>query len=413
MLVNRLKNKWQPISSVHRRGRKYGIYSVEEFQKWILYERERSDRKKSIFSLVIYSLCGSDKKRNISRECVELLKDNIRSTDHIGWYGNNKIGILLPETDKSGAVIFAKNMTVQKNSLQADHVYTYPDYWFENKKDEAAAENRESNNYLLEFKKSGNEEAVFVVKTPRWKRALDIAGSLFGLIMCAPLFGLIACYIKIVSPGPVFYRQKRVGRGRKDFTFLKFRSMAYNNNTVNHSHHLKDIINFDKPMDKLDEGDNRIYFGGKILRKTCIDELPQLLNILRGEMSLVGPRPCIPYEADEYERWHTRRFSILPGLTGLWQVSGKNKLTFKQMIKLDINYEKNMSFFLDLKIIVLTIPTVFDLIFEAALRKIRERKDENKSLKLTRKQLAVINALTDQSRKSNITNFNEDNFISR
>jgi lipopolysaccharide/colanic/teichoic acid biosynthesis glycosyltransferase len=413
MLVNKLKNKWQPISSVNRSGRKYGIYSVEEFQKWILYERERSDRKKSIFSLVIYSLCGADKKRNISRECVELLKDNIRSTDHIGWYENNKIGVLLPETDKSGAVIFAKNMTVQNSSLQAEHIYTYPDYWFEHTKEKAGAENDESNPNVLEFTKSVSEEAVFVVKTPKWKRALDIAGSLFGLVICSPLFAIISLYIKIVSPGPVFYKQKRVGQGRKEFTFIKFRSMHYNNNETVHTHHAKDFINYDKPMDKLDEKDPRIYFGGKVLRKSCIDELPQLINILKGEMSLVGPRPCIPYEADEYERWHTRRFSILPGLTGLWQVSGKNKLTFKQMIKLDITYEKNMSLFLDLKIILLTIPTVFSLVLEAVIKKLpagRQKKNDNFDYSYNRKQLAVLSTHGEESRKSIVDNY-EENFL--
>jgi lipopolysaccharide/colanic/teichoic acid biosynthesis glycosyltransferase len=119
-------------------------------------------------------------------------------------------------------------------------------------------------------------------------------------------------------------------------------------------------------MEKLDEYDPRIIPGGRILRKLAIDELPQIFNVLRGEMSLVGPRPCIPYEADEYERWHTHRFTILPGLTGLWQVSGKNKLTFAEMIRLDIAYERNMSLWIDLWIIVRTIPTVIGLGLEGA-----------------------------------------------
>jgi lipopolysaccharide/colanic/teichoic acid biosynthesis glycosyltransferase len=119
-------------------------------------------------------------------------------------------------------------------------------------------------------------------------------------------------------------------------------------------------------MEKLDEYDPRIIPGGRILRKLAIDELPQIFNVLRGEMSLVGPRPCIPYEADEYERWHTHRFTILPGLTGLWQVSGKNKLTFAEMIRLDIAYERSMSLWIDLWIIIRTIPTVIGLGLEGA-----------------------------------------------
>ncbi|MCK4516742.1 MAG: sugar transferase, partial [Spirochaetaceae bacterium] len=126
---------------------------------------------------------------------------------------------------------------------------------------------------------------------------------------------------------------------------------------------------FDKPMIKLDGVDPRIIKGGRILRKVALDELPQLLNIIKGDMSLVGPRPCIPYEADEYHQWHARRFSILPGLTGLWQVSGKNKLTFRQMIRLDIAYENKMSLWFDLWIILRTFPTIMKLGLEGARRR--------------------------------------------
>ena len=128
-------------------------------------------------------------------------------------------------------------------------------------------------------------------------------------------------------------------------------------------------------MEKLDnKKDPRIIFGGKIIRKACIDELPQLINVLRGEMSLVGPRPCIPYEAEEYLRWHTNRFNILPGCTGLWQVSGKNRLTFKQMIRLDISYANNMSFRNDIKILLRTAPAVIGYMLEAVFRKLKRSK---------------------------------------
>jgi lipopolysaccharide/colanic/teichoic acid biosynthesis glycosyltransferase len=131
------------------------------------------------------------------------------------------------------------------------------------------------------------------------------------------------------------------------------------------------------PMEKLDTtSDPRIITGGKVLRKTCIDELPQLFNVLRGEMSLVGPRPCIPYEAEEYLRWHTHRFDILPGMTGLWQVSGKNRLSFEQMIRLDISYAKTMSFLFDLKILLLTLPTIIGLVSEAVVRNIGNKQLE-------------------------------------
>jgi len=141
-----------------------------------------------------------------------------------------------------------------------------------------------------------------------------------------------------------------------------------------HQPPLNDLIASDKPMEKLDDGrDPRIIPGGRVLRKMCIDELPQLVNVLRGEMSLVGPRPCLPYEAEDYLHWHSRRFDVLPGLTGLWQVSGKNRLTFKQMIRLDISYCRNMSLGLDLGIILRTVPTIIGLFFEGLGNRLRRR----------------------------------------
>jgi lipopolysaccharide/colanic/teichoic acid biosynthesis glycosyltransferase len=128
-------------------------------------------------------------------------------------------------------------------------------------------------------------------------------------------------------------------------------------------------------MEKLDNNDSRIIPGGRLLRKACLDELPQLINVIRGEMSLVGPRPCIPYEAEEYLQWHKNRFNILPGLTGLWQVSGKNKLTFKQMVRLDISYISNMSLWQDIKIILLTIPAILKMILESVKKKIRKKQE--------------------------------------
>jgi lipopolysaccharide/colanic/teichoic acid biosynthesis glycosyltransferase len=189
-----------------------------------------------------------------------------------------------------------------------------------------------------------------------------------------PFFVMVGLYIKIVSPGPILFRQKRVGYARREFTFYKFRTMHYNNNEGVHSHHAKDFINSDKPMTKLDSIDPRIIPGGRILRKLAIDELPQILNILKGDMSLVGPRPCIPYEAREYLQWHAGRFSVLPGLTGLWQVSGKNRLTFQQMIRLDIEYERRMSPLFDLWIILKTFPTVAGLALDGVGNRMRRGK---------------------------------------
>jgi len=180
------------------------------------------------------------------------------------------------------------------------------------------------------------------------QRGLDIVGSLLGLLVLSPLFLAVALMIKLVSPGTVFFKQVRIGRGGKPFLLWKFRTMRTNADTAIHQSHMADLIRSAngetaaKPMAKLND-DPRIIPLGWILRGTCIDELPQLINVLRGEMSLVGPRPAIPYEVREYLPWQTRRLDTTPGLTGLWQVSGKSRLTFDEMVRLDIRYVRTRS----------------------------------------------------------------------
>jgi lipopolysaccharide/colanic/teichoic acid biosynthesis glycosyltransferase len=201
---------------------------------------------------------------------------------------------------------------------------------------------------------------------------MDVAGSLFALILLSPLMLLMALYIKIVSPGPAIFHQQRVGFRGRLFTFFKFRTMKLDNDSSHHRQHLRNLIQGDDPMIKLDTSsatsDPRIIPGGRILRTLALDELPQFWNILRGDMSLVGPRPCIPYEAAEFLMWHKQRFDIVPGLTGLWQVSGKNSLSFKEMIRLDNTYARTVSPLLDLKIVLLTIPALAGIAFGAVGR---------------------------------------------
>jgi lipopolysaccharide/colanic/teichoic acid biosynthesis glycosyltransferase len=212
------------------------------------------------------------------------------------------------------------------------------------------------------FKKIETIEPFFVRRIPAWKRTLDIFGSFWGLIIFSPVFLVIAILIKIVSPGPVFFKQTRIGYGAKEFNFWKFRTMKVNADPSCHQKHLCELINEEdedcegsnKPMTKLDLKNPNIIPFGHFLRNSCLDELPQLMNVLCGDMSLVGPRPPIPYEVEEYLIWHKGRFDGLPGMTGLWQVSGKNRLSFKEMIRLDIQYERQMSLLTDLKIVFLT-----------------------------------------------------------
>src|SRR5260370_1179335 len=194
---------------------------------------------------------------------------------------------------------------------------------------------------------------------PSWKRVLDVTCILLSLPVWLPIVLLVTLWIKIASPGPILFRQERVGyRGRR-FLIFKFRTMKVNVETRTHERYLEQLINANVPMVKLDSaGDPRIIAGGRILRATGLDELPQLFNVIRGEMSLVGPRPCTPHEFARYKVWQQERVNAAPGLTGYWQVNGKNKTTFSEMINMDISYTKNMSFWLYLKRMLNTVPAI-------------------------------------------------------
>jgi lipopolysaccharide/colanic/teichoic acid biosynthesis glycosyltransferase len=190
------------------------------------------------------------------------------------------------------------------------------------------------------------------------KRMLDIAG---GLILSAIVFipcAIVATLVKLTSKGPIFYTSDRVGKGGKVFKMFKFRTMK-----INSEHQHKEAatkrLKEGKHMGKV-ENDPRITAIGRVLRKYSIDELPQIINVLRGEMSLVGPRPCFKYEMDHFDNWHKRRFLVLPGLTGLWQVTGRQieNLALHDAMILDVFYAENFTFWLDLKILLKTIPVV-------------------------------------------------------
>ena len=193
----------------------------------------------------------------------------------------------------------------------------------------------------------------------RWKRMLDVFLILLALPFLIPLALLIALLIRCVSAGPVLFMQERVGYLGRRFMCFKFRTMFVDADTAIHQGHLHHLMNSNTPMTKMDSrGDPRIIPFGLFLRASGLDELPQLINVLRGEMSLVGPRPCLPYEYEKYLPWQKERFGTAPGLTGLWQVSGKNKTTFVEMIQMDIRYAKNKSLWWDSKIILMTIPAL-------------------------------------------------------
>jgi lipopolysaccharide/colanic/teichoic acid biosynthesis glycosyltransferase len=368
------KTQWTLVASgagSQQHDGRAGIYPPEVFQALLHHERSRADREGSEFSLVVFDVPKTSLNGQVAKLVVHTVREQMRSIDEVGWLDSKRIGILLPATKSEGGRKFARRVceSIPDPAYQAPWMmYSYPDHWMPDGEEK-------NGNDAQQF--DGLVANIFCQRIPVWKRCIDIVGSSILIVFFSPLFLLLIAYIQIVSPGKVLFKQKRVGYRGKQFTFIKFRSMHEDNKSDNHRRYLKELISSGKPMEKLDDTrDPRIILGGKIIRKACLDELPQLFNVLRGDMSLVGPRPCIPYEAAEYLRWHTHRFDILPGMTGLWQVSGKNKLSFEQMIRLDIAYAKRMSPLLDLKILLRTVPTILGMIFEAGLRRLGGKRAE-------------------------------------
>ena len=196
------------------------------------------------------------------------------------------------------------------------------------------------------------------------KRAMDIAGSLCALILLSPLLLLLSIIIKLTSKGPVLFRQHRIGQYGRAFTFLKFRSMYSANDHTIHEEYVKRLIAGDVENNASCESpqtvykltnDPRVTIVGKFLRRTSLDEVPQFLNVLKGEMSIVGPRPPLPYEYTRYETWHkTRLLAMKPGITGLWQVEGRSRVTFDEMVRMDLQYARSWSPWMDIKIMFRT-----------------------------------------------------------
>jgi exopolysaccharide biosynthesis polyprenyl glycosylphosphotransferase len=192
-----------------------------------------------------------------------------------------------------------------------------------------------------------------------FKRTFDIVVSVIGLILLSPIFLAIAVMVKLSSPGPIFFYQERIGRNGLPFKFYKFRSMYVNND--DDEERKKMMLNFINESDaegKKIINERRVTEIGKVIRKTSLDELPQLFNVIKGDMSLVGPRPCLRYEYESYANWQKRRVNVLPGCTGVWQVTGRSSVSFKDSIVLDLYYINNMSPWLDLQILIKTVPVM-------------------------------------------------------
>ena len=354
------------------------LYSAEEFRAIIERERARADRNGSKFSLVVFDMGDTDTDQNVVHSLITLISHRVRSTDEVGWIDIRRIGIELPDTSAEGARQLAYEISQEiaiRKSLLTFKIYTYPLEWlfiykWLNDPDQNYPNQRSTKEDTIAHDAStiqaGNAkmqqcesipdslDPFFGQTLPAWKRGIDILMSGLGLVLLFPLLLFIAVLIKIVSPGPVFYKGERVGYFGKPFKCWKFRTMKADSRESEHEQHVIKLMKSDNAFGKLDNEDLRIIPFGILLRKTGLDELPQLINVLRGEMSLVGPRPELPYSVRHYTQWQKRRFDTVPGLTGLWQVNGKNKTTFKRMIRWDITYIQRRSFWLDLKVLLRT-----------------------------------------------------------
>ncbi len=346
------------------------IYSPDNFHKIIDCERIRAERNSSKLGLIILTFIKNNNYDTIMQEALLPLSNRLRCYDVIGWLDYQRIGIVLPGAPDNIARKLAESIcsTILPPHLSTQYtlkVMCFPTRWMTHPENNSlsAAQAREK---LPEtyFHPSADLRPLFRNSSFITKRILDLALVVPGLIIISPLMALIAIFIKTVSPGPVFFKQKRVGYLGKPFTCWKFRTMKTDAETNSHKKHFCELIQRNKTLRKLDNQDSRIIPFGVILRKSGLDELPQLFNVLSGEMSLIGPRPCIPYEASEFSSWQHKRFEILPGLTGLWQVNGKNRTTFFEMMRLDINYVLKRSLWLDLKIILKTCPAIIKQLCE-------------------------------------------------
>jgi lipopolysaccharide/colanic/teichoic acid biosynthesis glycosyltransferase len=349
------------------------ICGEKEFLHVLARERARAERSDHRFSLIVFETGRGKEGSRTENNLLGELIPRMRATDEAGWLRQNRIGAILHNATTNNAWSFATNIQM---SLLSDgihlhcKVYSYPPPRKNTTDSDGGTPEKPGAgaNTGQQFNRDFSIEELaphYAKKMSITKRSLDIIGSLLGLIILSPLFIILWCVIKSVAPGPAIYRQTRIGLGGRPFTFLKFRTMAINADTTDHRKYLASLINGEEgqqccsqAMTKLDDNNCNIICFGNLIRKTYLDELPQLINVLMGDMSLIGPRPPIPYEVEEYQLWHTGRFDTTPGMTGLWQVSGKNRLTFDQMVRLDIRYIRKQSFWLDLKILLMTPTTI-------------------------------------------------------
>jgi len=340
------------------------VLDEELFRGALVRERRRADRSNQPFALMLLTVTAqADARPSTWAAAIEALTIGKRETDVLGWFSAGAVlGVILPEIASSDSAVvgriegrirrqLAGRLPAGAASSVSIQLCVHPELANE----EVCAP---LDPLLEDLRRRQPQVTVYSVV----KRAVDVAGSAALLVLFAPLFLLIAILIKLGSAGPVFYRQPRIGQMAKPFTMLKFRTMYSN---VDHTIHREFVTRFIQASADVREPvedapfkiahDPRVTPIGRILRKTSLDELPQFLNVLTGEMSLVGPRPPLPYEVEQYQSWHRRRIlEVKPGITGLWQVTGRSRTTFDEMVRLDLRYARTCSLWTDIKILLAT-----------------------------------------------------------
>jgi lipopolysaccharide/colanic/teichoic acid biosynthesis glycosyltransferase len=314
-------------------------------------------------------LLGSGAAKVLS-QLQSALSESTRDTDLTGWYKEQQIiGVIFTEIGDadSRSIVCAlskklvdalyRNLGIQEINQLKLSFHLFPEDW-----DDADRASNDPVTSVVQMALANHN--VTKKASLALKRLLDIAGSLAALIVCIPFIMVICIAIKMTSRGPVVFKQLRLGQYGKHFTFLKFRSMYIDSSPNLHEEYVRHFIQGAAAgLDGRGNGgkvyklvaDPRITPFGRFLRSTSLDELPQFLNVLRGDMSLVGPRPPVPYEYRHYDLWHRRRIlAVRPGITGLWQVVGRSRVTFDDMVRMDIQYARTWSLWLDIKILLLT-----------------------------------------------------------
>ena len=356
------------ISSNRRR---HEVLAEDVFRRIFCWERKRAERSGRCFLLMLVrveSILRANQSERALSEIISALSSSTREADLAGWYrAGEMLGVIFTEFREgdrkamesltSAKVNKSLRSTLSPEQLEMIHISFH--FFPETVDKSGLSQPADAELYpdLLER----DEERKF---SRFVKRSMDIAGSLAALILCSPLLVLISVAIKLTSKGPILFRQERVGRYGSRFTFLKFRSMECGSDARIHREYVKQYIAGEAEAARASQTQNAVYKiqsdpritrVGKFLRRSSLDELPQFINVLRGDMSLVGPRPPIPYELEGYQTWHRRRvLESKPGITGLWQVSGRSRVKFDDMVRMDLRYAKTWSLWLDVKILLQT-----------------------------------------------------------